>query len=48
NDVYNQNRELRREIQRLRAWRDAAQTLERENAQLRALNNVRLAPRMGF
>jgi len=48
NDVYNQNRELRREIQRLRAWRDAAQALERENAQLRALNNVRLAPRMGF
>lgn len=48
NDVYAQNRELRREIQRLRAWRDAAQSLERENAQLRALNNVRLAPRLGF
>ena len=47
-DVHAQNRELRREIQRLRAWRDAAQSLERENAQLRALNNVRLAPRMGF
>jgi rod shape-determining protein MreC len=47
-DVYGQNRELRREIQRLRGWRDAAQELERENAQLRALNNVRLSPRIGF
>lgn len=47
-DVYAQNRDLRREVQRLRAWRDAAQTLERENAQLRALNNVRLSPLMGF
>lgn len=47
-DVYAQNRALRREIQRLRAWRDAAQDLERENAQLRALNNVRLAPHLGF
>lgn len=47
-DVYDQNRELRREIERLRAWRDAARNLELENAQLRALNNVRLAPRMGF
>ena len=46
--VYRQNRELRREIQRLRAWRDVAQELERENARLRALNNVRLSPRMGF
>lgn len=47
-DVHGQNRELRREIQRLRGWRDAAQELERENAQLRALNNVRLSPRIGF
>ena len=47
-DVYNQNRELRREIQRLRAWRETARQLEEENAQLRALNNVRLAPRTTF
>jgi rod shape-determining protein MreC len=47
-DVYRQNRDLRREIQRLRAWRDVARDLERENAQLRALNSVRLSPRMGF
>lgn len=47
-DVYEQNRELRREIQRLKAWRETARTLEEENAQLRALNNVRLAPRTTF
>lgn len=46
--VYEQNKTLRREIQRMRAWREAAQQLERENAQLRALNNLRLAPRIGF
>jgi len=47
-DVYNQNRELRREIQRLHAWRETARQLEEENAQLRALNNVKLAPRTTF
>jgi rod shape-determining protein MreC len=47
-DIYNQNRELRREIQRLRAWRQTARQLEEENAQLRALNNVRLAPHSTF
>ncbi|WP_340108548.1 rod shape-determining protein MreC [Pikeienuella sp. HZG-20] len=46
--VYKQNKALRHEIQRLRAWRETAQQLERENAQLRALNNLRLAPRIGF
>ena len=46
--VYEQNKLLRREIQRMRAWREQAQQLERENAQLRALNNLRLAPRVGF
>lgn len=42
-----QNRQLRAEIERLRTWREAAQQLERENAQLRALSNLRLAPRIG-
>lgn len=46
--AYQQNKSLRKEIQRLRAWREAAQQLERENAKLRALNNLRLAPRIGF
>jgi len=40
-DLYNANRELRRENQRLRAWRGTARRLEEENTQLRALNNVR-------
>ncbi|MEX2519815.1 MAG: rod shape-determining protein MreC [Paracoccaceae bacterium] len=47
-DAYKQNKTLRKEIQRLRAWRETAQQLERENAKLRALNNLRLAPRIGF
>ena len=47
-DVYEQNRVLRREIQRLESWRETAHQLEEENAQLRALNNVKLAPRTTF
>ncbi|MEM9011356.1 MAG: rod shape-determining protein MreC [Pseudomonadota bacterium] len=46
--VYEQNRELRRELQRLRGWREVAAQLEQRNARLRALNNVRLSPRLGF
>ena len=46
--LHQQNRDLRREIERLRGWRDAAQQLERENAQLRALNNVQLSPRLAY
>ena len=47
-DVYDQNRRLRRELQAMRPWRDRARLLEEENAQLRALNNVRLAARTTF
>ena len=46
--VYEQNKALRREIQRLRSWREVAQQLERENAQLRALNNLKLSDRVGY
>ncbi|MEM7743764.1 MAG: rod shape-determining protein MreC [Pseudomonadota bacterium] len=46
--VYEQNKQLRREIQRLRGWREQARVLEEENAQLRALNNVQLASRTTF
>ncbi|WP_118135319.1 rod shape-determining protein MreC [Oceanicella sp. SM1341] len=46
--VYEQNEELRRELQRLRGWREAAVQLEQENARLRALNNVHLSPRLAF
>ena len=47
-DVYDQNRALRREIQALRGWRERARLLEEENAQLRALNRVKLPPRTTF
>lgn len=46
--LHQQNEELRREIERLRIWREAARQLEEENARLRALNNVRLPPAVGF
>ncbi|MEM7210421.1 MAG: rod shape-determining protein MreC [Pseudomonadota bacterium] len=47
-DVYDQNKALRREIQSLKSWRERARLLEEENAQLRALNNVRIATRTTF
>ncbi|GMG84108.1 rod shape-determining protein MreC [Paralimibaculum aggregatum] len=47
-DIYEQNRALRREIQRLHAWRETARQLEEENAQLRALNNLNQPPRTTF
>lgn len=46
--IHAQNRELRREIERLAAWREAARQLEQENARLRALNNVRLVAKPSF
>ncbi|MBB5516729.1 rod shape-determining protein MreC [Rubricella aquisinus] len=46
--VYEENQELRREVQDLRGWREAAIQLEQRNARLRALNNVRLSPQMRF
>lgn len=42
--VYEQNRELRRELQQMKAWREAAIQLEQENARLLDLNRVRLDP----
>jgi rod shape-determining protein MreC len=46
--VYDQNAELRRELQRMQGWREAALQLEQRNARLLALNNVRLSPRLTF
>ncbi|MBB1490623.1 rod shape-determining protein MreC [Paracoccus sp. MC1854] len=42
--LYEQNQELRRELQRMSAWKEAAVQLEQENAKLLAQNNVRLDP----
>ena len=46
--VYAQNEELRRDVQRLQGWREAALQLEQKNARLLALNNVRLSPRLTY
>ncbi len=46
--LYEQNQELRRELQQMRAWREAALQLEQKNAQLLDLNNVRLDPELTF
>lgn len=46
--IYEQNAELRRELQRMQGWREAALQLEQKNAKLLALNRVRLNPRQTF
>ncbi|MDA3857143.1 MAG: rod shape-determining protein MreC [Roseovarius sp.] len=46
--MYQQNQELRRELQQMKAWKEAALQLEQENARLLDLNNVQLDPRMTF
>lgn len=46
--IYQQNRELRRELQQMKAWKEAALQLEQENARLLDLNNVKLDPRLTF
>ncbi|WP_410217479.1 rod shape-determining protein MreC [Paracoccus sp. (in: a-proteobacteria)] len=42
--IYEQNQELRRELQRMTAWKEAAVQLEQENSKLLAQNNVRIDP----
>ena len=46
--IHEQNQELRRELQQMKAWKEAALQLEQENARLLDLNNVRLDPRLTF
>ncbi len=46
--IYEQNQELRRELRRMTAWKEAALQLEQENARLRDLNNVKLDPRLTY
>lgn len=47
-DVYEQNRKLRADIANLNQWREAARRYEAENARLRALHNVTLAPKYDY
>ena len=44
--IYDQNQQLRRELQQMKAWREAALQLEQKNARLLDLNQVRLDPRL--
>lgn len=46
--VVEQNKELRRELQQMKSWKEAALQLEQENARLLDLNNVRLDPQLTF
>lgn len=42
--IYEQNQELRRELQKMSAWKEAAVQLEQENSKLLAQNKVRIDP----
>lgn len=44
--IYEQNQELRRELQQMKAWKEAAVQLEQQNAKLLAQNKVRLDPKL--
>lgn len=46
--VYQQNQELREELQKMKGWQEAAIQLGQQNARLRELNNVRLSPRLQY
>jgi len=43
-----QNDDLRRELQQMKAWKEAALQLEQENARLLDLNKVRLDPKLTY
>lgn len=46
--LYRQNQDLRRELQQMKAWREAALQLEQQNAQLLDLSNLQLDPKLTF
>lgn len=46
--IYEQNQELRRELQQMKAWKEAALQLELKNARLLDLNQVRLDPKLTY
>ena len=48
NDLQEENKNLRRQIGQLKNWREAASQLERINAELRALNNLKFSPRQNY
>ena len=48
NRVYQQNQELKSELQKMEGWREVALQLDQDNAKLRALNNLKLNPNLVF
>ncbi|MFN4130483.1 MAG: rod shape-determining protein MreC [Paracoccaceae bacterium] len=44
--LFEQNQDLRRELQQMKAWKEAALQLEQQNARLLDLNQVRLDPKL--
>lgn len=44
--LYEQNQELRRELQQMKSWKEAAVQLEQQNAKLLSQNQVRLDPKL--
>jgi len=46
--IQRQNLELRRELRKMNAWREAALQLEQENAKLRTYNNVKPEPDLTY
>jgi rod shape-determining protein MreC len=44
--IYEQNQELKRELQKMKSWKEAAEQLEQKNARLLDLNHVRLDPKL--
>lgn len=46
--LHEQNQELKRELQQMKKWKEAAVQLGQENARLLDLNKVRLDPRLTF
>ncbi len=46
--IYQQNQELRQELQQMKAWKEAALQLEQVNARLLDLNNVQLDSRLTY
>ncbi|WP_240804326.1 rod shape-determining protein MreC [Qingshengfaniella alkalisoli] len=47
-NIYEQNQQLRRELQQMKEWKEAAIQLEQKNARLLDLNNVRLDPKLTY
>ena len=46
--LYQQNQDLKRELQKMMGWKEAALQLEQKNAQLSILNNVKLNPTINW